>query len=243
MSVRWERSNTTSFGLYTQLEDATNSFDIQTYPFTVSCWVKLSGTRSNSRANTNIFTLTDLSNLVGAEYSVETSRLSMFRYRGDTGYVFIPANRTLTFNNWTHLTFVWASNVDRRAYVNGKLVISDTFLLDISSGSMNLSFGIGFGSTTAESNGIEISDMSIYLRALSNSEIFNSSCGEVTALRPKRNIPLSPPYLSRGNRIKLQTFVGGSGGHMIGTNDSPIYTRPFSLHGTYSFRRRLFVVS
>ena len=201
------------------------------------------------------------------EYSNNGGEEDVFYIGGGTNNLILIYNRvlggfglitsTLTYyrdivpNRWNHICLVVASATSRKLYINGRLVVTQTASYAL--GTINqVTFGaIGDGPFS----GTSLSSVTIFSRALSDADVFCLSQKEIWATKPTVYHPFSSPIITpRGSFEGLNgsgtvsNFPAGGqatvrGGEITFPNEFPTIQSTLSILGSFSSRRRLFVVS
>jgi hypothetical protein len=208
----------------------------------VSCWVKVEHQykfTSNDLSSVPML-ITNSGNGVYASirYTKSSGGIGTSYSNGTTTYY-----RQLNFGTWQHICFVWASTTSRLLYLNGIRIASESGLFS----GVNMDYmQIGDATNGLTTNGLQVAEYTMFNRALSAGEVFQLANKEKVGLRPQYSFSLTEPYSTTGfpSSAGVITFGQTKGGQLVSVNDSPMYTRPTSILGSFaSNRRRLFVVS
>lgn len=219
----------------------------QTYPFTIACWIKLEKDVKSSAFPKNIFNLAD---------AAQTTWLSVqyVRTGGGVGVVTsAPTSnfyKTIEFGNWHHICLSAASTTSRLLYLDGARIGN----LTASFAFTNISdIYIGYDVlSTYGTEGIQLADFAISDIAFNPTQVHALANGESIGLKNlkyfqsmQRPFSARTPPGSGNNGIDGWNVSGLSDPNIQAQNayEYPIKTRPMSIFGGISGRRRLFVVS
>jgi len=237
------------WGADTNFNNMITAFPTQTFPLSISFWVKIERNLNSAHAmNLLIFGDVGLSSMLSITYypNPGSGGFGLVTNTGG-GPVTAYSNVYTSIGNWRHVCLSYATSTSRQLYLDGNRIVNSTDAFSLTnitecySGSNSTTYtGSGF-------HGYQIAELTLFDRALGVNSVKALSGGATISAKPTYHLDLIEPYKS--------SFTGGAGNlSKNGINDArsyrdvnvydyPTVSRINPTFYSQQLRRRLFVVS